>query len=200
MQPPRQCALRVFKTHAGMLRTIEALRAGIHPRTLYALRTGGEIEQVARGLFRLRTLPPLCEPDLTIVAKKVPQAVFCLLTASAFHRLTTHVPHIIAIALGRTARIPRLDHPPIEVFRFSPASLRVGIERVTVDGVKLRLYSAEKTLADLFKYRHKLGVDQAVEALRTYAMRRKPDWPQVLGYARVCRVENVMRPYLAAVV
>ena len=182
-----------------MLRTVEALRAGIHPRTLYTLRARGEIERVARGLFRLSALPPLAEPDLVTVAKKVPQAVFCLLTALAFHRLTTHVPHTVAIALARTARVPRLDHPPLEVFRFSPASLNVGIENVTVDGVTLRLYSAEKTLADVFKYRHRLGLDVALEALRTYGTRRKRDWPRVLASARVCRVENVMRPYLEVV-
>ncbi len=200
MQTSSQQALLVFKTHEGMLRTVEALRAGIHPRTLYALRSRGEIEQVARGLFRLATLPPLGEPDLVIVAKKVPQAVFCLLTALAFHRLTTHVPHTVAIALVRTARVPRLGHPPLEVFRFSPASLTVGIQSVTVDGVTLRLYSAEKTLADVFKYRHKLGEDLALAALRIYGARQKPDWQQVLEHARVCRVENVMRPYLALAV
>ena len=199
MQTSGQQALRVFKTHGGMLRTVEALRAGIHPRTLYALRAGGEIEQVARGLFRLSALPPLAEPDLVTVAKKVPQAVFCLLTALAFHRLTTHVPHTVAIALLRTARAPRLDHPPLEVFHFSPASLNAGIEHATVDGVTLRMYSAEKTLADVFKYRHRLGIDVALEALRTYSKRRKRDWPLVLASARVCRVENVMRPYLEAV-
>ena len=125
--------------------------------------------------------------------------MFCLLTALAFHRLTTHVPHAVAIALPRTARTPRLDHPPLEVYRFSPASLCVGIEPRRVDGVVLRIYSREKTLADVFKYRHKLGLDVAVEALRSYRSQPKPDWQRVLAHARSCRVENVMRPYLLTV-
>ena len=91
MQSSRQHAHRIFKERNGTLRTCEALRAGIHPRSLYEMRDRGEIEQIARGLFRLAELPPPGEPDLLTIAKKVPQAVFCLLTALAFHRLTTQI-------------------------------------------------------------------------------------------------------------
>lgn len=194
-----QQAQDVFAAHRGVLRTVEAQRAGIHPRTLYALRDEGTVEQVARGLYRLTTFPAPGEPDLVTVAKKVPRAVFCLLTALAFHRLTTQVPHAVSIALPRTARIPRLAYPPLDVFRFSPSSLRAGVQEHAIDGVPIRIYSPEKTLADTFKYRHKLGLDVAVEALRIYRGQRKQDWRQVLEFARVCRVENVMRPYLEAV-
>ena len=193
-------AQRIFREHEGTLRTTEALRSGIHPRTLYALRDNGQIEQVARGLFRLSELPPLSEPDLLAVAKKVPNAVFCLLSAMAFHHLTTQVPHAVEIALARTARVPRLDHPPLKVFRFSPESLRAGIETHTIDGVSCRIYSREKTLADAFKYRNKVGLDVALEALRTYRSQRGRDFQSVLNYSRICRVENVMRPYLEATI
>jgi predicted transcriptional regulator of viral defense system len=191
-------AHRIFKERQGTLRTFEALRAGIHPRTLYALRDRGEIEQIARGLFRLAELPPPGEPDLLTVAKKVSQAVFCLLTALAFHRLTTQVPHAVEVALPRTARVPRLDHPPIRVFRFSPKSLNAGIETHMLDGVSIRVYCREKTLADVFKYRNKVGFDVALEALRAYRSQPKRDFQAVLKYARICRVENVIRPYLEA--
>jgi predicted transcriptional regulator of viral defense system len=190
-------AHRIFKERQGMLRTFEALRAGIHPRTLYALRDRGEIEQIARGLFRLAELPPPGEPDLLTVAKKVPQAVLCLLTALAFHRLTTQVPHVVEVALPRTARVPRLAHPPIKVFRFSRESLNAGIETHTLDGVSIRVYCREKTLADVFKYRNKVGLD-VFEAIRAYRSQPKRDFQAVLKYARICRVENVIRPYLEA--
>ena len=198
MQTPMKQAHRIFKERQGTLRTVEALRAGIHPRTLYALRDRGEIEQIARGLFRLAELPPPGEPDLLTVAKKVPQAVFCLLTALAFHRLTTQVPHAVEVALPRTARVPRLDHPPIKVFRFSSESLNAGIETHMLDGVSIRVYCREKTLADVFKYRNKVGLDVALEALRAYRSQPKRDFQAVLKYARICRVENVIRPYLEA--
>ena len=135
---------------------------------------------------------------LLTVAKKVPQAVFCLLTALAFHRLTTQVPHAVEVALPRTARVPRLDHPPIRVFRFSSESLNAGIETHVLDGVFIRVYCREKTLADIFKYRNKVGLDVALEALRAYRSQQKPDFQAVLKYARICRVENVIRPYLEA--
>jgi predicted transcriptional regulator of viral defense system len=198
MQTPMKQAHRIFKERHGTLRTFEALRAGIHPRTLYALRDRGEIEQIARGLFRLAELAPPGEPDLLTVAKKVPQAVFCLLTALAFHRLTTQVPHAVEVALPRTARVPRLDHPPVKVFRFSRESLNAGIETHTLDGVSIRVYCREKTLADVFKYRNKVGLDVALEALRAYRSQPKQDFQAVLRYARICRVENVIRPYLEA--
>ena len=191
-------AHRIFKERQGTLRTFEALRAGIHPRTLYALRDRGEIEQIARGLFRLAELPPPGEPDLLTVAKKVSQAVFCLLTALAFHRLTTQVPHAVEVALPRTARVPCLDHPPIKVFRFSRESLNAGIETHTLDGVFIRVYCREKTLADVFKYRNKVGLDVALEALRAYRSHPKQDFQALLKDARICRVENVIRPYLEA--
>jgi predicted transcriptional regulator of viral defense system len=198
MQAPRKLAYRIFKERNGAMRTFEALRAGIHPRSLYGMRDRGEIEQIARGLFRLTELPPPGEPDLLTIAKKVPQAVFCLLTALAFHRLTTQIPHAVEVALPRTSRVPRLDHPPIKVFRFSPESLSAGIETHILDGVALRVYCREKTLADIFKYRNKVGIDVALEALRAYRSQPKRDFQTVMRYARICRVENVIRPYLEA--
>ena len=198
MQSSTQHALLIFKERNGTLRTCEALRAGIHPRSLYEMRDSGEIEQIARGLFRLAELPPPGEPDLLTIAKKVPQAVFCLLTALAFHRLTTQIPHAVEVALPRTARIPRLDHPPIKVFRFSPESLNAGIETHSLDGVAIRVYCREKSLADVFKYRNKVGLDIALEALRAYRSQPKQDYQAVMRFARVCRVENVIRPYLEA--
>ena len=199
MQSSTQHAHRIFNERNGTLRTCEALRAGIHPRSLYGMRDRGEVEQIARGLFRLAELPPPGEPDLLTIAKKVPQAVFCLLTALAFHRLTTQIPHAVEVALPRTARIPRLDHPPIKVFRFSPESLNAGIETHSLDGISIRIYCREKSLADVFKYRNKVGLDIALEALRAYRSQPKQDYQAVMRFARVCRVENVIRPYLEAI-
>lgn len=198
MKDPKQHALKILRDRGGTLRTKEILSAGIHPRTLYAMRDAGELEALGRGLFRLSDLPPLGEPDLITVAKRIPQAVLCLISALAFHHLTTQVPHRVQIALPRSARHPRLRYPPIEVFRFSEA-FDSGIEIHSLDRVNVRVYSAEKSLADAFKYRNKIGTDVAVEALRAYLSRRKPRLEQILNHARASRVERVMRPYLEAV-
>lgn len=115
-----QHAHRIFKERDGTPRTCEALPAGIHPCSLYEMHDRGEIEQITHLLLRLAELPLPGEPDLLTISKKVPQAVFCLLKALAFHRLTTQIPHAVDVAPSRTARIPRLDHPPIKVFPLFP--------------------------------------------------------------------------------
>ena len=160
--------------------------------------TQGELEQHTRGVFRLSGLPSLGEPDLVTVAKRVPKGVLCLISALAFHHMTTQVPHRIQLALPRTARRPKLAYPPLQIFRFSESSFHAGIETHSVDGVPLRVYSPEKTLTDVFKYRNKIGMDVALEAVRAYRSRGKPRFQDVMKYARVCRVERIIRPYLEA--
>ena len=193
-------ARQVFSKHGGMLRTSKAIRLGVHPRTLYALRDSGEIEQVGRGLYRLSTAPPLSSPDLVPVAIRIPRAVVCLISALAHHGLTTQVPHTVDLALPSHAQIPKIDGVPLRVFWYSEPSLSAGIEVVTIDGVSVRIYSHEKTVADCFKYRNKIGLDVAIEALRTYRERTpKPNFQALAKFAKINRVKRVMRPYLEAV-
>jgi predicted transcriptional regulator of viral defense system len=109
-------AREVFTEHGGMLRTSKALRLGIHPRTLYALRDAGEIEQVGRGLYRLSTAPALSSPDLVPIAIRIPRAVVCLISALAHHGLTTQIPRAIDIALPSHANVPKVDGVPLRVF------------------------------------------------------------------------------------
>lgn len=191
-------AIRLFRHHAGVLRTSEALRLGIHPRTLYAMRDEGLLECLNRGLYRLANLPPLGNPDLVAVALKVPGGVICLISALAYHELTTQIPHEVYLALPRGAEPPRLDHPPIRIFWVTGKAFNEGVETYEVDGVSVRIYGAEKTLADCFKHRNKIGLDTAVEALRRYVRGRHVRIDTLMNYARICRVEKVMRPYLEA--
>jgi len=189
---------RAFSRSGGLLRTGAALRAGIHPRTLYDMRDEGVVEQLSRGLYRLADLPALSNPDLVTVALKIPAGVVCLISALAYHEITMQIPHEVHIALARGAEPPRLRHPPVRVFWFTGRSFTEGIETHEVDGIKLRIYSPEKTLADCFKYRNKLGLDTVLEALRLYRSRKRPNVDELMKFARVCRVEKVMRPYLEA--
>ncbi len=191
-------ALTIFRQHGGLLRASEAIRLGIQPRTLYGLREAGTLVRVSRGVYRLNDLPPLAEPDLVTVSVRVPQAVLCLISALAFHDLTDEIPHEIYVALPRGGNKPKLDHPPLRVFRFSGPSLTEGIEHHQIDGCELKIFGPEKTVADCFKFRNRLGIDVAVEALRQCLERRGGDMRNLLRYARVCRVQEVMRPYLEA--
>lgn len=194
----RERAARFIRTHGGMVHTSEAIRAGIHSRTLRQLRDDGILEQISRGIYRLAGQPLISQPDLVTVAVRVPQAVVCLISAMAFHELTTQIPHAISIALKKGAEAPRLDFPPVSVHRFSEKSLNSGIEEHRIDGVPVRIYSPEKTLADGFKFRHKIGMDIVLEALKLYKARKTFNLAELLNYARICRVEHVMRPYLEA--
>jgi predicted transcriptional regulator of viral defense system len=194
-----ETALAAFRRHGGILSASDALRLGIHARTLYALRDSGALEQLSRGLYRLADLPPLSNPDLVIVARRVPRAVVCLISALAFHELTTQIPHAVDIALPPHTAKPVLEFPPLRVFWFSGLAWSEGVEVRRLDGVPVRVYDAAKSVVDCFKYRNKLGLDIALEALHFYRQRRGFTVDTVLHYARVCRVEHVMRPYLEAI-
>jgi predicted transcriptional regulator of viral defense system len=193
-------ARELFAKYGGMLRTGKAIRLGIHPRTLYALRDTGEIESISRGLYRLASSPPLTAPDWVTVALRLPRAVICLISALAHHGLTTQVPHAIDLALPSHSQVPRINGLPVHVFWFSEPAFSAGIQVITIDKVPIRIYSPEKTIADCFKYRNKVGLDIAIEALRTYRERHKrPNRRALIHYAQVCRVEKIMRPYLEAI-
>lgn len=176
----------------------EAIGLGISRRTLYAMRDAGVLERLSRGVYRLASLPGLSAPDLVAVASRIPGGVVCLISALAFHDLTTQVPHAVDVAVARGTEKPRINHPPVRVYWFSRDAFSSGIETHTIDGKQVRVYSKEKAIADAFKYRNKIGMDVALEALRTWRSQRRPNVERLLGFARICRVERVMRPYLEA--
>jgi predicted transcriptional regulator of viral defense system len=191
---------RMFARKGGTLRTRDVLRAGVHPRTLYALRDSGVLEQMGRGLYRLAGRDGAGNPDVMVVASRVPKAVVCLISALSHHGLTTQIPHAVNIAMPSHAQVPKVDGVPVRVFWYPAASLRAGAKVSRIDGVRVRIFSAEKTIADCFKYRNKLGTDLAVEALRMYREQvRKPDRAALLEFARINRVVRVMTPYLEAI-
>jgi predicted transcriptional regulator of viral defense system len=193
-----QVALDLFRENGGTLRTSEALRLGIHPRTLYGLRDSGKLERLSRGLYRIAELPPLSHPDLVIVAQKIPHGVICLVSALAFHGLTTQIPHAVDVALRPSSHKPTLDYPPLRTFWFSGLAWNEGVETHTLDSTLVRVYNPAKSVADIFKYRRKLGLDVALEALSLYRQRRDFEVDTLLHYAEVDRVEKAMRPYLEA--
>jgi predicted transcriptional regulator of viral defense system len=195
----RHRAEGIFRERGGMMRMAEAVRAGVHRRTLYALRDARVLEQLGRGLYRLADAPPLSHPDLVAVSRRVPRAVICLISALTFHGLTTQVPHEVYLAIPRDTEPPRIDHPPVRVFRLGRRAFGEGIETHDLDGVPVRIYSREKTLADCFQHRNAVGIDTAVEALRRYREQGRIDVEAILRYARTCRVEKVIRPYLEAI-
>lgn len=189
-------AKSIIREYGGVIRTAKAIQAGIHPRTLYQLRDRGLLEHLSRGVYRLTEQEAMSEPDLVIVATRIPKAVICLVSALSFHDLTTQIPHTVSIALPRGSETPRLEYPPISVHRFSKEGLLAGVTEHLIDNVPVRIYSPEKTLADCFKFRNKIGMDVMLEALRFYKVRKNFKLEEILEYAKICRVEKLMRPYL----
>lgn len=198
MTSPRHKAIKRIAQHGGMIRTKEALAIGIHPRTLYGLRDDGTLEMVARGLYRLAALPPMGDPDLALVAGRIPHGVVCLISALAIHELTTLIPHRVDLAIPRTARYPVCPGVPLTVYRYSISSYRAGVAEHDLGGARINIYAPEKTIADCFKYRNKIGLDVFLEALDVYRKRPGVSMQTILEYARVNRVETRIRPYLEA--
>jgi predicted transcriptional regulator of viral defense system len=135
-------------------------------------------------------------PDLVAVASRAPRSVVCLVSALSFHNLTTQIPSSTSIAVLYGDTIPKIDYPPVSVHRFREQLFGSGITDEIIDGVAVKIYNPEKTLADCFKFRNKLGMDVVLEALKLYWERNKPDIGKILEYAKICRVEKVMTPYL----
>lgn len=201
MQPTkssREHAEDVFRRHGGTLNMSDALRHGVTRYTLYAMHDEARLIRLARGVYRLADMPALSNPDLVIVAQRIPKGVICLISALAFHELTTQIPHVVWVAVKRISRVPKIEWPPVRVLNFSKEAYSSGTETHELDGVPVTMYSREKTLADCFKYRRKIGRDVALEALKTYLQSGKIDIDALMKYARVCRVSNVIRPYLEA--
>jgi predicted transcriptional regulator of viral defense system len=196
---PVQQAKSVFKQSGGLLRMSAAVRSGIHRDTLRKMVEQGDVQRISRGLYQLVEALPPSHPDLAFVAAKVPDGVICLISALSFHELTTQIPHDVYLAIGRNAEPPRINYPPVRSFRFSGKAFAEGIERHNIGPVTMRVYSREKTLADCFKYRNKIGLDTCLEALQTYKQQRRVNVDAILKYAAICRVANVMRPYVEAI-
>jgi predicted transcriptional regulator of viral defense system len=191
---------KIFLENGGQLRMSEAINRGISRYMLYKLRDKGIIEQISRGVYRLRELPEIGNPDLVTVSLRYPSAVVCLVSALAFHGITTQIPHSVSVAVPRGSRVPFLDYPPVSPHQFSKNAYTAGIETHQIDGVSVKIYRMEKTLADCFKFRNKIGMDIVLESLKLYRDRKKFNLAGLIKYGEICRVEEAMKPYLESLV
>jgi predicted transcriptional regulator of viral defense system len=183
----------------GIARPKDLERKGVSRVYLSRLVERGMVLREARGIYTLSQHEPTARHTLAQVARRVPGGVFCLLTALRFHGLTPQAPAEVWLALDEKARRPRLDTPRLRVARFSGPALTEGIETHEAEGVPLRVYSAAKTVADCFKYRNKIGIDVAIEALRDFSRKYRGGANDLARFARTCRVARVMQPYLDAI-
>ena len=200
MQSARKKAIEIIKRRGGLIRTHEALAEGIHRRTLYGLRNEGDLIPISRGLYQLSDMEIPAEVGLVEVSKKVPNGVICLISALTFHELTTQNPHYIWLAVDRKARKPIIEYPPIRVFFFTGAFFREGVEIHRIMDHDVRIYSAPKTVIDCFRWQNAVGLDVALEAAREYLKRSGSSPASLMEYARICKIEKLVLPYLQAMV
>lgn len=184
----------------GLIRACDLTPLGIPRVALTRAVRRGELERIGRGLYGLPGRVVSAQGTLAEVARKVPNGVVCLLSALRFYELTTQSPFEVWLAIENKAVKPKLDYPPLRIVRFSGAALTEGVEKHVVDGVTVRVTSVAKTVADCFKYRNKIGLDVALEALREAWNAKRMTGDEIWHYAKVCRVANVMRPYLESLV
>lgn len=196
---PSKSLESLFTQHGGQLHLSQALAAGISRTYFYNMRDRGIIQEITRGVYRLSALPPLSHPDFFIVSLRFPKSVICLLSALAFHKLTTHIPHAVNLAVQWKTRLPQLDFPPIQAHRFNDVSFAAGIEIHTIDNVPVKIYDQEKTLVDCFKFRNKIGMDVVLEALKNYKKNSVINTNKMMSYAKFCRVDTIMAPYLESI-
>jgi len=200
MKNPFEKAEKIFKSGHGILKTSEAIRLGIHPRILYQMRDLGLLEQLERGVYRLKSLPDFSEPDLVLIAKKIPNGVICLISALAYYELTTQIPHFIYVAIPVKSKRPRLSFPPTRYFWYSEKNHQAGVEIKSIGGYPIKIYSIEKTLADCVKFRNKLGMDIVIESLKMYWRRKGTNIDKLFEYIKLNRVEKIFRPIMETIV
>lgn len=187
---------QIFRENNGILRVSKAIKLGIPKHIIYLMLQDGELVKETRGLYSLTDIPPMGNPDLIQVSYLIPKAVICLVSALYFYNLTTQIPYQVSIALDRHMKKPRIQFPPLKVYYFPRNMFSVGIQEHVIDGVKVKIYNREKTIADCFKYRNSIGKDVAIEALKDYLRSPNSNANQVFEYARINKAEKIMRPYL----
>lgn len=189
-------SIDILKNLGRPFRLSEVTGLGVHPSTIYRLRDKGEVGEISRGVFYLTDLELSTDPDLIGIAARVTRAVICLVSALSFHGITTQVAHSVDIALPQGVKSPRISYPPTRIFHMSQNSYQAGIEVHNIDGVSIRVYSVEKTIADCFKFRNQIGMETVMEALRLGLNEKGVTVSKILHFARICRVESVIHPYI----
>lgn len=189
-----------FVRQRGVVRPRDLDEIGVPREHLRRLCEAGLVERRGRGIYVTADAKPTENDTLAEATQRVPEGIVCLLSALRFHGLTTQAPHEVWFAIDRKARLPNVDYPSIRFVRFSGEALSYGVEKNQVGNVSIHVYSPAKTVADCFKYRNKIGLDVAIEALRDCWSQKKVTSEELWQAAKVCRMRKVMQPYMEAIV
>ena len=191
-------AIQLIRNTQGPIRPAQAIKAGIAPKPRYKMRDQGILATLSRGLYRLVDQPLLSNPDFITVSQRLPKAVICLVSALHYYDLTEQIPYFVYIALPQKSEMPRIDHPPLKIIWLSERTYQAGIQKIFIQNHQIKMYSPEKTITDCFKFRNKFGLDVAIDALKRYLEQpvERQNIETLNQYAKLDRVEKIMKPYL----
>ncbi|MFT7637676.1 MAG: putative transcriptional regulator of viral defense system [Candidatus Omnitrophota bacterium] len=192
--------LKYFKKHGGMMSYAAIIKAGFHNDTLQNLVVSGRVQKLDRAVYKIKELDDLENPDLVMTAIRAPKGVVCLVSALAFYEVTDEIPRNVDLAIPRGAHANKIEYPPVKYHRFSLPTWKAGIEIKKIGGQEVRVYSLAKTLADCFKFRNKIGSGVVRNSLKTALSERKVSPNEIMKYAKICRVVNVIKPILESLI
>ena len=198
MQTRTQELMSFFQSHGGVIRFSAILKAGFHPDSLIALEREGKVEKIARGLYRVTNYLPGSHPDLVIASLQAPRGVICLLSALSFYEATSEIPKYVDLAIPQDTHANRIKYPPVRFYRFASKAWKAGIEEHEIEGYNIKVYSLAKTIADCFKFRNKIGMDVARDALKVAVTEKGIRPKEIIQYAKTCRVNSIIKPILEA--
>ncbi len=195
-----QKLMNFFQGHGGVARFSTVLKAGFHPDSLIALEKEGKVEKIARGLYRVTNYTHGTHPDLVIASLQAPRGVICLLSALSFYEATNEIPKYVDLAIPQSTHANRIKYPPVRFYRFASKTWKAGIEEHKFEGHKIKVYSLAKTIADCFKFRNKIGMDVARDALKVAVTEKNITPKEIMKYAKICRVDSIIKPILEAII
>lgn len=198
MPAKAQTLATFFQSHGGVVRFSGILKAGFHPDSLNALEKEKKVEKIGRGLYRLTNYIPGSHPDLVTASLQAPRGVICLLSALAFHEATSEIPKYVDMAILRNTHANRIKYPPVRFYRFTLKAWESGINEHEIEGHKIKVYCLAKTIADCFKFRNKIGADVARDALKVAITDKNVKPKEIMRYAKICRVDSIIKPTLEA--
>ncbi|MBU0502626.1 MAG: transcriptional regulator [Candidatus Margulisbacteria bacterium] len=192
--------VKLVKAKGGIAGYSEIRGAGIDKAVLQASVKSGQVTRIDRGLYQLTQGVSLSNPDLVSASIKVPKGVICLLSALAFHEATNEIPSYVHVAIARGQHANKIKYPPVKFHRFAPDIWPAGIESHKIGECTIKVYSLARTVVDCFKFRNKIGLDVAREALKTAVTEKDVKPQEIMKYAKLCRVESIIKPVLEALI
>ena len=191
--------LSFLKKRGGLAGYAEILKAGLNKTIVKSALNSGKIQKIDRGLYQLSGGNLLSNPDIVATFIKVPKGILCLLSALSFHEATDEIPRYVDIAIPRGKHANKIKYPPVRFYRFAPEIWEVGFEVHEIEGHKVRVYNLARTIVDCFKFRNKIGMDVARAALKIAITEKGVHQKEIMRYAKLCRVENVIKPILETI-